>query len=356
MKNLGQLFCIGVEGKKLSSEEAKFIESENIGGVILFAHNYEDPSQLLNLCNQVQGCRDELPLFISCDQEGGRVQRFKEHFSKIPAMLELASLNSPKTIYEVYAQVGKELRTCGINLNFAPVCDIFNNPENTVIGDRAFGKTARDVDKFISAAVRGLQSEGVLACAKHFPGHGSTLLDSHDHLPHLETPLNELLNEELVPFQKASRSRVEFVMMSHLVVTNIDPSLPFSLSQIGHDFLREKLKYKKIIISDDMEMKAIADNFTLKQQVELAMNAGADILIYRSFAKSVEAYNSLKELIQENKVSKSTIEEKLKRIKSCKINFLSEYQLKTEDDLKEVFGKKNQAMLSKQWADQISKA
>src|SRR5690606_20050759 len=191
--------------------------------------NFEDPAQLAELVNSIQKHRDEYPLFISVDQEGGRVVRFKNHFTQFPSMMEVANFNSPKLVYEVHEVLAKELSACGVNLIYSPSCDILTNPENKVIGDRAYGTDAETVEKFISAAIRGLQTNGILACAKHFPGHGDTTKDSHFDLPLVKKSLEELKGQEVLPFIKASKSRVEFMMMAHLMVDCLDDKLPTSL-------------------------------------------------------------------------------------------------------------------------------
>jgi beta-N-acetylhexosaminidase len=192
MDNLGSLIITGIKGLTLNDEEKKIIQDGKLGGVILFAYNYESPSQLAELVNQIQTLRDDYPLFIAADHEGGRVQRFKKNFTHFPAMNELAKMNSPKLIFEVHQVMARELSACGVNLNFSPVCDVWSNPQNSVIGDRSFGSTVDDVEKFISAAIRGLQSFNVMACAKHFPGHGNTLKDSHYDLPLIKDSIDDL--------------------------------------------------------------------------------------------------------------------------------------------------------------------
>ena len=179
MDNFGQLIMMGISGLSLTPEEKSFIETEKIGGVILFDYNFQDPAQLAELVNSIQKIRDEYPLFIAVDQEGGRVQRFKKHFTQFPSMFEISSHQSPKLVFEVHQVMARELSACGINLSLSPCCDILTNPSNKVIGDRSFGTTAEDVEKYISAAIRGLQTTGLLSCAKHFPGHGDTTKDSH---------------------------------------------------------------------------------------------------------------------------------------------------------------------------------
>ncbi|HXH74362.1 MAG TPA: beta-N-acetylhexosaminidase [Bacteriovoracaceae bacterium] len=324
--NYGQLIVSGIKGITLLPEEAEFIKNEKLGGIIFFAQNFEDPAQLAELVNSIQKLRDEYPLFISVDQEGGRVIRFKKHFTQLPSMLSLAKMDSPKLIFEAHEIVAKELAACGINLSYSPCCDILTNPENKVIGDRAYGTDAVTVEKYISAAIRGLQTHGVLACAKHFPGHGGTTKDSHFDLPLVKTSLAELRQRELIPFIKASKSRVEFMMMAHLIVDALDEKMPTTLSPKAYEFLRNETKFSKIVITDDMEMKAIADRFTIEESAVLALNAGTDMLLYRFMEDAVKALGSIREATKKRLIKKEALTEKLQRVERCKKEFLSNYQ------------------------------
>jgi beta-N-acetylhexosaminidase len=322
---VGQLFVSGISGLTLTEEESQFLENENIGGVILFAENYENPAQLAELCNSIQQCRKEYPLFIAVDQEGGRVRRFKTHFTQFPAMKVIGDMDSPKLTFEVHQAIAKELKACGVNLNLSPCCDTLLSDKNTVIGDRSFSTDHIEVEKHVSAAIRGLHTGGVLSCAKHFPGHGRTSKDSHFDLPYLTISEDELINNEMTPFQKASRSRVEFMMMSHMVVDCIDPDKPLTISEKAYSYLRDKLKYSNIIISDDMEMKAIWDFCSMEEAAVSALNAGCDILEYRKFEDCKRAYEAVQEAIKTKTIAKEVVEEKLSRIRECKKKHLSEY-------------------------------
>lgn len=325
-KDLGQLFFTGISGLTLTEEEEQFIRDENIGGVILFKENYSDPAQLAELINSIQVLRDEYPLWIAVDQEGGRVKRFRTHFTQFPSMLEVASLDSPKITFEVHKVIGEELKAAGVNLNLSPVCDVFTNPKNTVIGDRSFGRTPDIVEKHVSAAIRGLHTGGVIGCAKHFPGHGDTSKDSHYELPYVNKSQKDLEECELIPFIKASKSRVEFVMMAHLVVDAIDPTLPCTLSAKAYDYLRTHLKYNRLIISDDMNMKAITDKFSTKEAAVMALDAGVDILEYRNMASAREALEGVKEAFKNRVLKKNKVEDSINRIYECKKRHLAEYQ------------------------------
>lgn len=326
MDNFGQLIISGIRGTTLLPEEIEFIKNEKLGGIILFANNFEDPAQLAELVNSIQKLRDEYPLFISVDQEGGRVIRFKKHFTQIPSMMEIASIDSPKLVFEVHQLLAKELSACGINLSFSPCCDILTNPENKIIGDRAFGTNAEIVEKYISAAIRGLQTSGLLSCAKHFPGHGGTLKDSHFDLPLVKTSLTELKSREIIPFIKASKSRVEFIMMAHLLVDALDDKLPTSLSPKAYEFLRQETKFTKIIITDDMQMKAISDKYTIEQAALMALSAGADMLLYRNMDDAGKALVALREAIKKKIIRREEILEKVMRIEKCKKENLATYQ------------------------------
>lgn len=324
--NFGQLIITGIKGLTLTPEETSFLKEDKIGGVILFSHNFEDPAQLAELINSIQKLRDEYPLFISVDHEGGRVIRFKKHFTQFPPMLELAKMNSPKLIYEVHEIMAKELASCGINLSFSPCCDVLTNPENKVIGDRAFGDNVEDVEKHISAAIRGLQTNGIIACAKHFPGHGGTTKDSHFDLPLVKTSIEDLKQTELLPFIKASKSRVEMMMMAHLMVDAIDHELPTSLSPKAYDFLRTETKFSKLVITDDLEMKAISDRFTIEQSAVKALKAGADILLYRFAEDAMKALEAIREAVKVKELKKDNLIEKLQRVENCKKEYLSTYK------------------------------
>lgn len=326
MSDLGQLIMTGISGASLTSEEEKFLESENIGGVLLFAENYESPAQLAELINHIQRCRKEYPLYIAVDHEGGRVCRFKSGFTQIPNMMSLGKTDSPKLGFHLAKIMAEELVACGINLNLAPVCDILTNDSNQVIGDRSFGNNEETVSKFVSSLIRGFQTNNILACAKHFPGHGSTTKDSHFDLPVVKRSLDMLREEEFKTFAKAIKSRVEFIMMAHLIVEDIDKDLPTTLSSKAYDLLRNELRHTGLIITDDMEMKAITDHFSITDAAVMAIDAGADIIEYRSFESSQIALEALKEAKKTKKIKNDKITRKLDLITQSKKTHLSNYE------------------------------
>lgn len=326
MREVGQLFFTGVSGLSLTDEEKEFIEKNSIGGVILFDNNYDSPAQLAELVNSIQQLRKEYPLFIAVDHEGGRVNRFRRNFTHFPSMQDVALLDSPKICFNIHKVMAEELSACGINLNLSPCCDILTNSSNKAIGDRSFGDTEEVVSKFTSAAIRGLMTNGVMACAKHFPGHGSTSKDSHNDLPYIKTTIEDLKNSEFQPFIKAIKSRVDFVMMGHLVVDSIDQDNPATLSPKAYKILRDEFKYTKIILTDDMEMGAISNSVSVQDAAVKALKAGADMLIYKNFSTAKEAYTAVNEAVKIKQLKNSDLDLKLERVFSCKKHYFKDFK------------------------------
>jgi beta-N-acetylhexosaminidase len=326
-KALGQMFIVGFSGLELSNDTAAFLSQANIGGVILFAHNYETPAGVAELINQVQECRTESPLWISVDQEGGKVQRFKKGFTIIPPAATVGAIDSPKLAFELAEMMARELKAVGVNLNFCPVADIQTNPNNPVIGSRAYGTTEDQVSKIVTGIVRGHLIAGVQPCVKHFPGHGDSSVDTHFALAKVDTPLEVLREREFRPFMKAVKSRCAMIMTSHVVVTSIDRDFPATLSKkILTDVLRGELRYSRIIVTDDMEMKAVTDHFGAEDAPRLAIEAGCDLLIYRSEAGARHAYASVLKALEDGKLSPKLVLESVARLREHKKEHLNPYQ------------------------------
>ncbi len=326
MDNFGQLIFTGIKGTSLERDEVQFIEKEKIGGILLCAQNFQDPAQLAELINSIQKLRDEYPLFVSLTDDALNSHRLKNFFSQFPSMRELSKLNSPKLIFEVHEVVAKELKACGINLNFSPSCDILTNLDNKYISENCFGSDAQTVEKFISATIRGLQTNGILACAKHFPGLGEATKDSRNELPLIRTSLGVLKERELVPFIKATKSRVEFFMMGHLLVEELDPHYPTSLSSKAYEFLRRETKFTKLIMTDDLQSRSISDRFKTEESSVLALKAGADIILNSSLEEAKKCLLSLRESVKKRFIPKEQLIEKVLRVEKCKKEFLSNYE------------------------------
>ncbi len=300
--SLGQHMIIGLSGLSLTATERDFIIKHNIGGVILFGRNVKEPKQVHELCSELQSLRhqmpDRAPLLISIDMEGGRVARLKAPFTIWPPLKRVGDIDNPTLSFHFSQALGAELRAVGINLDYAPCLDVFTNPQNTVIGDRAVSSDPNLVAKHASALVRGFLKTDVIPCVKHFPGHGNTLIDSHEDLPIENADLDRLEAIELRPFKKAFRSRVEMCMMSHILYPKIDPQFPASLSEIFiQKILRENCRYRGFVITDDLGMKALTLKFSTEEIAVQALKAGNDLLLYcndpdapaRAFEALIEA-------------------------------------------------------------------
>jgi beta-N-acetylhexosaminidase len=326
-ERLGELFIMGFSGTELADDTSAFLSQARIGGVVLFAANYESPEQVATLINQVQECRTgELPLWITVDHEGGKVQRFKMGFTRLPEAGVIAKKDSPKLLFELSELIAAELKAVGINVNFAPVADINSNPKNPVIGARAYGEDEDTVSKMVSAFVRGHLHQGVQPCVKHFPGHGDTTVDSHFALPKVEDTIDALRERELRPFVKAFKSGCRWVMTAHLLNPNLDPKFPATLSKkVLTELLRDDMRYTGLIVSDDMEMKAVVDHFGAEEAPRLAVEAGCDLLIYRSEAAARHAYASLLKALEEGRLDPERVLESVDLSMDMKREFLVPY-------------------------------
>ena len=281
-RRAGQRMFVGVPGPSLDASTRALIREIQPAGFILFGRNVVSPEQVLSLNRELASLvRSDAPAFLSVDQEGGRVQRIREPATRWPAMREVAASFDDPTLTEAVSRgLAEELLAMGFNLNFAPVADVNSNPNNPVIGDRSFGVDPSRVAEHVAAFVRGHQSRGVIACAKHFPGHGDTSVDSHLDLPVVDKSKEALLDCEWLPFQRAVQEGVGSVMTAHVVFPSIDPSYPATLSAgVLRDLLRSRLRYDGVVFSDDMDMKAVAGRWPVEEQVRRATDASVDVFL-----------------------------------------------------------------------------
>ncbi len=275
---VGPLLMIGFEGDSLSPRTEAFIRQNHIGGVILFSRNIRSPTQ----CAQMtQALRQSAPnLLIAVDQEGGRVARLGHPFTAFPTARRLGTYDRPDTSYRCAEAMAAEMNAVGINMDFAPVLDVDTCSDNPVIGDRAFGPTPQQVARHATAVIAGLQEHGVIACGKHFPGHGDTSSDSHLTLPVVGHSPARLHAVELVPFVEAIRAGVAAIMTAHVLYPQWDDRWPASLSsKIVTDLLRNALGFDGLIITDDLEMKGVAEQGSLPDVALLALQAGSDMAL-----------------------------------------------------------------------------
>ena len=283
-REIGQLLIGSLPGTTITQEMQSLAREFQLGGVTVFKRNIEAPEQVAELSNDVQGLASELPLWVAVDQEGGRVARLRAPFTEWPPMATLGRAGDGTLAYRFASALAAELTAVGITLDYAPVLDIHTNPKNPIIGDRALAEDAGTVAKLGAQIVRGLQDNGVAACGKHFPGHGDTSVDSHLALPLVEHPPDRIRRVECVPFREAIRNDVAFIMTAHILVPALDEQKPATLSpRIVQAILREEMAYSGVILSDDLEMKAIADTYSVPDAAVQAIAAGCDgVLVCRA--------------------------------------------------------------------------
>lgn len=277
----GQLLVVGFSGTSLPAALEAALREGRMGGIIVFKRNLPSLEIAHAINRATQGAAPaDLPPFIAVDQEGGRVGRLPPPFLKLPPMRQLGALGDPALLERVGRVLGTELRRLGYNLDFAPVLDVDSNPDNPVIGDRAFSADPAEVARLACAALAGIQAAGVMACGKHFPGHGDTHLDSHLDLPFVRHPEARLRAVELPPFRAAVQRGVATLMTAHVVYDGLDPDRPATLSpRISTQLLRGELGFAGVLFSDDLEMRALADRMSVEESAVAAIRAGCDALL-----------------------------------------------------------------------------
>lgn len=327
-EKVGQLCCFGWHGCTALDKQARIcVEELHAGGMVVMGRNLHntaerpvpaiDPLAVRTMLDSLQVLAN-IPLFLPTDQEGGRVSRFgTAPFTQMPAA---GTLTNPQAAYEAAYQTGMELRTVGVNANFAPVADINSNPDNPVIGDRSFGATPEAVSSLVEAQVQGYAAAGILSCLKHFPGHGDTTTDSHLALPTLPYSLEDIRARELMPFVAGIHMDVPCIMTAHILFPTLDPTLPATLSPtILTDLLRKQLGFNGLIITDCLEMRAVANRWGTAHAALLAVQAGADmVLICHTLERQRETYETLLAAARSGELPTSRIDAAVKRILTAK--------------------------------------
>lgn len=321
-EKLGQMLIVGIEGYEIDLGAKQMIEELHVGGFILFGKNIESTEQLLELNNALKGANavNKIPLFISVDEEGGRVSRIPNTIINLPTNKDIGKLNNEEFSYEIGMLLAEKVKAFGFNMNFAPVLDINSNPKNPVIGDRAFGSKPEVVSNLGVQTMRGIGFGGVIPVVKHFPGHGDTAVDSHVGLPSVDNDIERLNSFELIPFEAAINYGAECVMVAHILLPKIDAENPASLSTaIITDILRKQLNFDGVVITDDMTMGAIMKNYDLAAAAVQAVKAGNDIvLVAHKYENALATMKSLKAAVQAGEITEKRIDQSVYRILKLK--------------------------------------
>ena len=315
------LLLIGLDEIEPSRWTSQFVAEA--AGAILYCRDVADASQLKDLVQRLQEnarAAGRPPLLIATDQEGGPVRRLDSLGSVWPAAMALGAVGDVAVTRTVYYAIGGELADFGINLDFAPVADLNSNARNPVIGLRSFGDDPMAVAEHVRAAVVGLHRAGIAATAKHFPGHGDTAVDSHDALPSVTRDREQLFAREFVPFRAAVEAGVDAVMSAHVMVPLVTGDrLPATLSRtMLEDFVRDELGFEGVICTDDMEMRAIADAYGPGEAAVRALQAGADLILFRSLESAATAEKTLAGAVRAGRLDGARVEASLNRIEALR--------------------------------------
>ncbi|UOQ49745.1 beta-N-acetylhexosaminidase [Gracilibacillus caseinilyticus] len=330
-EKIGQMILAGVSGTTLDADTQNLITEHQIGGFIFYANNLKTPKQTVQLFNQIKRKNEgnRLPLFLSVDQEGGEVERLPGDLISFPTNQEIGERNNAQFSYQVGVLLGQELNAFGFNLDFAPVMDVNSNPDNPIIGNRSFGDNPEVVSKLGVETMKGILSQDIISVIKHFPGHGDTSVDSHLQLPTVNKEVAELEQLELVPFERAIANGADVVMVAHILLPAIDPEYPSSMSRaVITDILRGKLEFDGVIMTDDMTMKAITNNYSIGSAAVQSVKAGNDILlIAHGYNNVAEAIEQVTKAVQQGEISEQRINESVTRV----IQLKRKYELTNEN-------------------------
>ncbi len=318
-QKVGQLLILGFGGMEMDERAEKLLRDKKPGGVALFSRNIGPRAQVRALTTDVQRVfAREIPPFIAVDQEGGNVIRLKERTTLLPSAMALGAARSTALAEASGRAVGADLRLLGFNMNFAPVLDVNSNPANPVIGVRSFGESPELVAEMGSAFVAGLRAAGVAAVAKHFPGHGDTREDSHYHLPTVPHGLERLRTVELLPFKRASAEGLSAIMSAHLALPAVtgDQDLPASLSSaVNMGLLRREMGFEGIIMTDGLEMEAVAARYGAGKAAVSAVKAGADMVMVLWFPeRKTEVHRALLEAARSGDISRERLDDAVLRV------------------------------------------
>lgn len=349
-EKVGQLLMPSIDTVNTNGEKIDFtmatpeveevFNKYKLGGIILFKNNMVDKEQTKKLTEDIQKASRDIGVFIGTDEEGGTVTRIPRD-TQAPSARTIGDSKDPNLSFEISRSIGKDMKNLGLNLDFAPVMDVDTNPENPVIGSRAFSNKPEIVAEFGVKFMEGLKSEGIISAVKHFPGHGDTEGDSHKDLVSINHSRDRINAVELYPFKKAIENNVDMVMVGHIQAKALDDSKIYSSkkntevlvpstfsSKIIGKILREELGFKGVVITDALNMGAITNYFTLKEASVNALKAGANILLMPAPLEPGgnneqfdEVFYGIIEEVKTGNLSENIINESLKRILKLKYNY-----------------------------------
>jgi beta-N-acetylhexosaminidase len=325
-QRIGQRFISKIEGTELTDQIIGLIREENIGGVILYPWNVSDAMQVKSLIDGIQnvaaGNTPPVRLFICVDQEGGRVNALKlRETSSFAPPFFWGMKQDPDYVRAAAYVICSEIRGLGCNMNFAPVLDLYGTADKTIIGDRSMGTDPQTIGNLGIAYIEGAKKAGIIPVVKHFPGHGSSTVDSHQSLPVIEIDEITLRNRDLKPFETAISGGAEAMMTAHVLFSKIDPEYPVTLSsRILREILRGELGFQGVVISDGMSMGALSNNFEITDTLRLMFKAGVDLILVHHKYDLRELKNTVRALYRSGEITEEEINEGVERILRLKLN------------------------------------
>jgi beta-N-acetylhexosaminidase len=325
-QKIGQRFICWIEGTELGAQATELVR-QGAAGIILYPWNVEDPEQVRQLTAKLQRSArfgdPPIGFFICVDQEGGRVSafRFRETTKLAPAFY-WGRYEDPRFVTAAAFIAGREIRELGCNMNLAPVLDLYAKADSTIIGDRSMGIDPEKVGELGIAYLQGARQAEIIPVIKHFPGHGSSTVDSHGRLPVVDIPKDKLLQRDFLPFKTAVQAGAEALMTAHVLYPDIDPEYPATLSKrILRDLLRERFGFQGVIVSDGMAMGALAENFTVSDTLRLMIEAGLDLILVHSRYDLVDLKLEMIGLLNRGEITEAQIDEGVERILKLKLRY-----------------------------------
>lgn len=317
-EKVGQMFMFGVNDRNTDGI-IELIKKYKIGGVILYKRNYSDYNDMLNLIKRLREANkdNKVPLLIAIDEEGGRVNRMPKEFNNLKSIYRFSKLNNQNVIKEYASVISKELSGSGINMNFAPVVDIYNNSNSSVLKWRCFSSDVSLVANSSVTYVKEMQKHDVIPVIKHFPGHGSTKMDTHFLLPYI-FDYKEILSKHLYPFEVAIKNGCDAIMVGHIVIRKLTKLLPASISKdFVYEYLRKRYNYDGLVITDDIRMKSL-DILYKPIALKKAFSSESDIILFKYRNNDDKIINKVIKMVCDNKIDKDKIDKSVSRILSIK--------------------------------------
>ena len=335
-EKIGQMIIIGLNTETSIKNLEEIIEKYKVGGVLLYKRNYhQNYEEMIELVNKIKAFnqKNKVPIFISIDQEGGRVNRTPKEFKNLPSANKLVKKSGEEDFVKLSGEItGEILHKLGVNMDFAPVLDIKRFSDNHAIGDRAFSENIEEVSKYGLEYIQALQEKGIIAIAKHFPGHGATKTDSHFRLPKIDEEIETLEKEDMQPFKKAMEHKVDGVLIGHLKIAKVTGKLPASMSRrFITKYIRKKYRYNGLVITDDVRMKGVRIRYGRNNAVKKAFLACNDIIIFK-YDNDIGVIDKIIQLAKEDKLKMKRINKSVTRILKVKEQYTLNNALIEKDE------------------------